>query len=95
MINPIYQEIKEKNGYKIKSKDLKETVNKLLKVKEIIEISKLPVQEKGIYSSRVYRVLKCNNFNLLKANEQTAKKLVKDVCFCLEEIVVSLEKKKK
>ncbi|MEM5834836.1 MAG: hypothetical protein QXQ69_03250 [Candidatus Aenigmatarchaeota archaeon] len=84
--------IERKNSYKVKGKDLKEIFNYLLRIKDSIEASNLPKEEKNVYKSRIYQVLKCNQYNLEKASEQVARKGLKDVCFCLKEIAVTLEK---
>ena len=94
MIDPFYRELKQKNSYKIKPGSLQETFNLFLKIKSAIESSKLPEEEKNAYKSKIYKVLKCNNFNLVKTNEQIAKKAVRDVCACVEEIYVSLKEPK-
>ncbi|MCS7105702.1 MAG: hypothetical protein NZ942_00040, partial [Candidatus Aenigmarchaeota archaeon] len=56
-VNSALNKVKEKNGYKIKNRDLKETFNYLIKVKGLIETSNLPEREKNLYNLRIYQVL--------------------------------------
>jgi hypothetical protein len=95
MIDLFYNELKQKNNYKVKPGSLKETFNLFLRVKSAIESSKLPEEEKNVYKSKIYKVLRCSDFNLVKTNEQIAKRAVKEICFCVEEIYVSLKKESK
>ncbi|MFH8086775.1 MAG: hypothetical protein QW609_03075 [Candidatus Aenigmatarchaeota archaeon] len=92
-ISLVLDKIERRNTYRIKSGDLKEVFNYLLRVEEFIENSNLPEEEKNLYKSIINPVLKPYRRNIQKINEQTARKGLKDVCFCLREILERLKEK--